>query len=118
MGRRFLYGSKQHHAGALCCLAWGNAAIKWSRLFSLRIPAFHYAIGGVYDKRAPGFEYRLQNQRTERNPRINRYGSRRQQAMEAAVVLMAFTVSEPGDHHGTVASVVANTTAEFRAAAS
>lgn len=40
--------------------ACGHAAIKTvqSKLFSLRIQAFHYAIG-VYDKRVPGFEHQL-----------------------------------------------------------
>jgi hypothetical protein len=60
IGGKFLYGSKQHHEGALSRLLSGlwqcsNQTVQ-SELFSLRITAFHYAIG-VYDKRVPVFEH-------------------------------------------------------------
>jgi hypothetical protein len=62
IGGKFLYGSKQHHEGALSRLLSGlwpcSHQTVQSKLLSLRMTAFHYAIG-VYDKRVPGFEHQL-----------------------------------------------------------
>ena len=59
---KLLYRSEEHHESALSRLLFGlwyccNQTVQ-SKLFSLRIAAFHHAIG-VYDKGIPGFEHQF-----------------------------------------------------------